>query len=356
MSFERPSLSALATRIRGDFRTRLGVGGSLLRRAMANVLATVWAGAAHLLHGHIAWVSLQLFAATASREFLIILAQMYNMAPLAATFATGNVLASGTDGEDIPVDTIFVRDDGESYKSTALVTIASGSATVPVTAVNAGLAGNLDANEVLTFESPIANIDSTVTVDASGLAGGDDVEKTEDFRTRLKERISAPPQGGNDPDYVGWAKTVLGVTRVWVYRHEDGLGTVKIRFVRDNDTPSIFPDAGEVAAVQAAIDAQRPTTAEPTVAAPADSPVAFTIDLTPNTSTVQAAVAAELDDLFFRDAAPGDGAGFGKILLSRIHTAIGVAEGVEDYTLTVPAADVSPAVGDLPTRGTITWV
>jgi uncharacterized phage protein gp47/JayE len=146
------------------------------------------------------------------------------------------------------------------------------------------------------------------------------------------------------------------VTRVWVYPHEDGLGTVVVRFVRDNDAGSIIPAAGEVSDVQDALDAERPVTAEVTVEAPTSSALDFTIAVEPDTAEVRAAVEAELTDLLFREAEPGDGAGRGTILLSQIHTAIGTAEGVEDYTLTVPAANVVPTLGQLKILGTVTWV
>jgi uncharacterized phage protein gp47/JayE len=167
-------------------------------------------------------------------------------------------------------------------------------------------------------------------------------------------RLREPPQGGAAQDYIAWALTVAGVTRVWVFPNENGAGTVVVRFVRDQDV-SIFPDAGEVAAVQAAEDAERPITAQVTVVAPTQLAVAFTIHLVPDTSDTRAAVTASLDDLMFRVAEPGDGIAKGSVLLSEMRTAIGVA-GVTDYTMTVPSADVVPGLGQLATRGTITWV
>jgi len=84
--------------------------------------------------------------------------------------------------------------------------------------------------------------------------------------------------------------------------------------------------------------------------------VNFSIHLVPDTADTRAAVAAELGDLLGRVGEPGDGAGRGKILLSAIRTAIGVATDVTDYTVTVPAADVVPGIGQLPSVGTITFV
>lgn len=355
MPFDRPALSDLVTRIRADFRARLEIEGSLVRRAMADVLASVWSGAVHMLHGHLEWASRQLFATTADDEFLVSKASMYGISKTPATFAAGDMTATGTDTTVIPAGTVWVRDDGATYTQDADATITGGTATVSVTADTAGVAGNTDAGDTLALESPITGVDSDATIGAGGIDGGNDEETTEELRARLLLRLREPPQGGNAQDYEAWALAVAGVTRVWVYELEDGPGTVTVRFVRDND-PSIIPDASEVAEVQTAIDAQRPITADATVEAPTESATAFTIELTPDTTATRAAVTAALSDLFDRDSEPGDGAGRGTIFLSRIQGAISAAEGVSDFDVTVPAADVVPAIGVLPTLGTITWV
>lgn len=356
MPFTRPELAELITRVGGDLRGRLEIAGPLLRRAMVDVLANVFAGAVHTLHGYLDWLAKQLFADTAEREQLLRKAALYGITPVAATFATGNVTATGTNGSVIPSGTILRLDAVTSYRVTTGQTIASGTATLPVTAVLAGAAANLPATAALTFESPIAGVNASAVVAAGDIDGGVDEEGTEEVRDRLLLRLQEPPQGGADQDYEAWALAVAGVTRAWVYPHEDGLGTVVVRFVLDNDPVSIFPDAGEVAAVQAALDEQRPITAEVTAEAPTELEVDFTIDLTPDNADTRAAVIAELTDLLLRVAEPGDGAGRGTVLLSAIRTAVGIAEGVTDYTVTVPSANVVPAVGELPVVGDFTWL
>jgi uncharacterized phage protein gp47/JayE len=351
--FERPTLATLVARIRADFRSRLGISGQLLRRAMADVLAATWAGAQHMLHGHLDWLSKQLFPTTSEREFLLEQGSMYGLSLIPASYATGIVTATGTNGSLIPEDSILVRDDGFEYRVTADATISGGSAPVFVEAVLAGADGDLDSAEILTFSAPIFGVDSTTV--SGGISGGADIESTEAFRSRFLLRLREPPQGGAEQDYIAWALSVAGVTRVWVYPNEDGLGTVTVRFVRDLDG-SIFPDAGEVAAVQAVLEEERPVTVEVTAEAPTSSSINFTISVFPDTTDVHNAVIAELTDLLFREAEPGDGAGRGTIFLSHILVAIGIAEGVEDFTLTAPAADVVPTLGQLKVVGTFTWV
>jgi uncharacterized phage protein gp47/JayE len=106
---------------------------------------------------------------------------------------------------------------------------------------------------------------------------------------------------------VAWALTVAGVTRAWSYPLELGAGAVTVRFVRDNDGAgaAIIPDSGEVAAVQAAIDALRPVTATVTVVAPVADALAFTIHVVPDTTLTRAAVTTELTNLLMADATRG---------------------------------------------------
>lgn len=356
MPFARPSLAELVTRVKSDLRGRLEIEGPLLRRAMADVLAIVIAGVVHTLYGFLAWIARQLFGDTAEDEYLLRKAALYGIYPTAATYATGNVTATGTNGVSIPTGTIWRLDAATSYRVTTGQVIASGTATVPLQAVLAGDDANISAGTTLTLESPIAGVNSTGTVATGGIAGGNDQEGVEEVRDRYFLRLREPPEGGADQDYEGWALAVAGVTRAWVYPNELGLGTVVVRFVRDLDSGSIFPDAGEVTAVQVALDAERPNTAVVVALAPTQLSVSFTIHIVPDNADTRAAVLAELTDLFTRIAEPGDSGGTKKILLSQIRTAIGIAEGVTDYTLTSPSADVVPAVGQLPTvNTTITW-
>jgi len=358
--FARPSLGDLVARIRGDLRGRLEIVGPLLRRAMADVLGAVWGGGVHGLYGYLDWLARQLFADTAERAELLRKAALYGIVPNAATFATGNVTAVGTNGAAILAGTILRLDAVTAYSVVTGQVVASGTATLPVTAVLAGAAGNLPAAAALTFESPIPGVSASAVVSTGGITGGDDGDAgdagTERIRARLLLRLRQPPTGGSDQDYKTWALAVAGVTRVFVYRRENGLGTVVVRFVRDNDVGGIFPDSGEVAAVQASLDANRPTTAVATAVAPTALAVAFTIHVVPDNADTRAAVAAELTDLLARVAEPGDGVGRGTVPLSQIRAAVSDSSGVTDNTVTVPSADVVPGLGQLPTVGTITFV
>lgn len=348
MPFSRPTLQELINRTSADAVARLGLE-ELLRRDDMQVLTRVLSGAAHGLHGHVAWMAEQVIIDTAEAEYLERWANIWGVTRKAASFASGPITLTGTTGAVIPAGTLLAAANGQEYETDAEVTLAAGTATAQVTALAAGQAGNLAAGTTLTLVSPVAGVNSQAAVASGGLVGGADTETDAALRARLLARIQAPPHGGAKADYIAWALEVAGVTRAWVYPGELGLGTVTVRFVRDDDA-SIIPDAAEVTAVQTHLDALRPVTAGLTVVAPIAVPLNLTIQLTPNTAAVQAAVQAEIKDLLRREAEPG-----GTILISHIREAISLAAGETNHVLTVPAADVTHTVGQIATMGTITW-
>jgi uncharacterized phage protein gp47/JayE len=355
MPFERPTLPTLIERAVADIEARLKPKNptvdARLRRSNLNVLARVHAGAVHGQYGYLDWIARQVIYDTAEAEILERWASIWGVTRKAAAQAKGNVTFTGNNGTAIPLGTVLVRSDGAEVTTDAEVVIAAGTALAAVTAKLGGAAGNTDLNTKLALSTPISGVNSEATVAAGGLSQGTDKESDASLLDRLLSRIKAPPHGGAANDYVTWAKEVAGVTRAWEFANELGLGTVTVRFVRDDDAGGLIPDAGEIAAVQTYIDERRPVTCAVTVVAPVSVPLAFTFSaLDPNTQTVKDAITAELKDLLLRDAKPG-----GTILLSHVREAISLAAGENNFTLTAPNADVAHATGQLATLGVVTW-
>jgi uncharacterized phage protein gp47/JayE len=120
------------------------------------------------------------------------------------------------------------------------------------------------------------------------------------------------------------------------------------------DRADPIPTSADLAAIQALMDQPtfRPLLARPLVYALAPVPQDFEIALTPNTTAVQAAVEAELVDLFRREATPG-----GLIAISRVREAISLAAGETDHTLVSPVANIDLAGNRdwISTVGDFTW-
>lgn len=348
MSYSRPTLTALVASVRADILSRL-LQDDVLRRSDAEVYARVMAGLAHGLYGFIDWLSRQVVYDTAEAEILERWASIWGVTRKAAVVATGTASFTGALGAVVPQGALVQALDGQQYITTAAANMTGAPVAIAVQAVVAGDAGNRAAGQQLTLVATIAGVQTSAT--SAALSGGADLETDDALRARLLARVQNPPQGGAAVDYVAWALQVAGVTRAWVYPQELGPGTVTLRFVRDGDAGGLIPDAGEVATVQAYLDALRPVTAQLTVVAPAAVPLNFTIGVTPNTAAVKAAVQAELQDLLLREATPG-----GTILLSHIRAAISAATGETNYNMTAPVADVVSATGSMSTFGAITWL
>ncbi|HEY1035538.1 MAG TPA: baseplate J/gp47 family protein [Pseudoxanthomonas sp.] len=350
MAFQRPTLTEIIDRAVADMSSRVvGVDGAVLRRSVLGVIARTLAGASHELHGRLDYIARQVIIDTADVEYLERWASVWGVRRKAAEFASGSVVFTGTSGAVIAAGAVLQRQDGALFETTAEATIIGASATVTVRAQAAGVAGNTAAGIKLTMQQPSSGVQVAATVASGGITGGSDTESDDALRARLLARIQQPPHGGAAHDYVAWALEVPGVTRAWVAPMEMGPGTVTVRFVRDGDG-DIIPDTAEVDAVQEYIEERRPVTAEVFVVAPIDAPQDFTVQLSPNSASAQAAVTAELADLLQREGEPG-----GTILVSHVREAISIAAGEFDHVLVSPTSNIALGSGEIATLGTITF-
>ena len=348
--YERPTLAELIAAIAADLESRLPGTGAKLRRKILTTTGRAQAGAAHGLHGHLSWLASQILPDRTSEESLKLHGNIWGVPRKTADWAVGPADLTGTDTTVIPAGTEIQSVNAIVYTTDEEAVIAAGVATVAVTAVEVGVDGNLEEGIGLTLINPIDDINSAAVVGTGGLTGGLEIETLDAWWARIIGRIQAPPHGGRVEDYEIWALEVAGITRVWVRPLHLGVGTVGIFIVSDDQVGTIIPDEDKVTEVQDYIDALRPVTAEPTVFPPVPVALDMTIAVVPDTAAVRAAVTAELDDLLRREAEPG-----GITLLSHLNEAISVAEGETDHTLTVPAADVNNAAGELSVLGDITW-
>ncbi len=348
MPFDRPTLPELIDQGAAEMESRLPGVLVRVRRSLVGVLNRVLAGGLSALYHFAEQLNLNVWPDTADAESLVAHGARWKIYRTPAVAATGTAAFTGVNGAIVPAATVLLRADGVRYLTAADATIAAGVATADITAESAGQIGSAPLSTSLQLSTPISGVNSAATA-STAIAGGADIEEVEDWRSRILARIRRAPHGGNSSDYVAWALEIPGVTRVWVTTGP-GAGTVTIRFARDDDASPI-PDPGEVTAVQANIDAQRPVTATAIVVAPTAVPLNFTIAIQPNTPAVKAAVEAELREVIRREGEPG-----GTLLLSHLREAISIAAGETDHSLTSPSANVVHTTGQLPVMGVITWV
>ncbi|MBW1784814.1 MAG: baseplate J/gp47 family protein [Deltaproteobacteria bacterium] len=359
MAFSRPTLQTILDRIKGDLKAELSIT-AILRRSFLSAMARAMAGATHILHGHLNFISKQIFPDQAEQEYLERWAGIYGVERKAATFTQLNIDIVFTAVATAVAGTSFKRSDGEIYTLNADVT-STGAETLSgtVTAENSGSDTNTDDSEIITLESPISGVDSEATVTSTAVEG-EATETDESLRARVVARIQNPPAGGTAADYINEMLGVAGVTRAWVTPGGLGEGTVLCYFVQDEDL-DIIPGAAEIATVQEAIDIFKPVTADAIVVAPVERTLDMSIALSPNTQAVRDAVTEEITDVVFRESQVSGsykevGAVFdGTVLISKLNEAISIAAGEEDHSIISPTDDIEAQFGEIVVLGTITF-
>lgn len=371
MPFKRPTLTDIINRDTSDFEFELGSKNARLPATPEHAFVRAHAGVVHGLYGRLDNVALNAFVDTCEDERLIKMAAFFGVFQIPAKRATGEIYFWGNAGVVIPKGTLVVRSDGVRYETTVEDTITEppGFVAIPARAVVAGAAGNDPGPNSYTLVNPIGGAASYAEPKTPFITGGWDAETTLSLRMRLKYRLANPPNAGGPGSYIAWAKEVGGVTRVWEFGKIDDqgnpkLGWVTVLFMRDDDTtgdpptPDPFPGVPEVAEVKAKILEYAPLhLAGLHVQAPIDKPVSLTIEITPDTAAIRAAVVEAIQDMLAERANPpkADGATFYK---SNFYDALADVDGLDDYKITVPAGDLTVDQFELLTidAALITWV
>lgn len=341
-SFTRPNLSQLVQQAQGDFNAQLPGADATLRRSNLKVTSFVLAGLVNGLYGYIDWIWQQIFA------FVPLWAFIFNLPRKAATAASGNGVFTGTSGTVIPSGTLWQDSALNQYSTTANGTITGGSATIPIAAQFAGSAGNLAPNAPLTIVTSLANVNPNGAVDGSGLSGGLDQETVAAWTARVQGWLQMPPQGGTLADYENWVvDNYAGATRAFAVNN--GGGSVSIYFMMDNAYTNGIPQAADVTAVQAIINARAPGDITATVAAPTPSVVNFTIANVP--TQLRAAVTAALTAMFKSVV----GVSQALDLQSQIIPIVQAAALTPGVNVTSPSADQPAISGTIYTMGSVTF-
>lgn len=346
--------------VRDHIRGQLPGADAMVPNSVLRVLSDVQGGLCHLNLQYLDWLSLMLLPDTAETEWLDRHADIWlvnadgTTGRKMATLATGSVNITGTlAGIVVPIASRLVG-RGIDYETIAEVVIAEGGFPVaaPVRAIDPGSAGNLNPGDTLSLADPPATVNSSTTV--IEMFGGTDTENDDDLRTRVLERIRQPPMGGDQTDYIAWAKAYPGVTRAWCAPLEMGIGTVTVRFMMDElraDNQG-FPTPADVTRVKEYMDTVRPVAVkEVYVVAPLPQRVDVYIrDLTPDTPSVRAAVEESLQQMILRWAKPGQ-----PIYAAWKAHAIQDTAGVDHFDLMFWDDDQMPSPGHLPVLGDIVY-
>lgn len=304
------------------------------------VKASVIASAVWGLYQHQAWIARQVFPDSADSDALEHHASIRGLTRRQAATASGTVTLTGTNGTVVNAGLTLKTAEDVYFTTTSGGTIAAGALNVQAEANEGGSSGNIAGATALTIQDPPAGVDSGATAQAA-FTGGTAVEKDSELLARLLDVIRQPPAGGNANDYKQWTLEVCGVAEAYVYPLRLGLGTVTVVPLVTGTGAARIPQQGLVDDVKDHIDEVRPVTVKnfqvlaPTAAA---QDVTATIKVASGyifdqvMPWVEEAVEAYMNTLKPLEV-------FYKSKLERI---ISDVEGVDDRSVTVPAANVLP--------------
>lgn len=360
MSFQIPTLKAVADRAVGAFRSNLKGSDARLWPNNIAVSAKVMAGAVWESFSFLDFISRQHLAHLAEGVWLERKAFDYAITRLPASTAEGWVTLTGDANVAVPAGLLLRRADDVEYDTlSGGTTSGAGTLDVRVAARVIGRSGNTYPGVLLALATPTDRIANQATVAATGVGGGTDAENDESLRARLLFRLRNPPHGGAAHDYVAWMRELAGVTRVYVdpVTASNNRTSVGVWFLMDDTYANGIPLGADVTRARAHIDPLRPAGAIVSIEAPTPVAVAITIDnLSPDTVAVRNAIAAELDDLFRTRMRVATLTEPFTLRVSKIWEAVSLATGEDSHTLVAPAADLVIATGSIPVLGAVSFV
>jgi uncharacterized phage protein gp47/JayE len=359
MPWSTPTLREVRSLVRDSVHGSLPGSDATIANSVLRVMSDTQGALCFLTLEYVDWLSLQLLPDTAETEWLDRHGDIWlvnsdgTTGRKQATMASGSVTATGVNGSIIPAGTLLGNGaGGVSYQTTDQVVVGSGPTIVPVTALDAGIIGNLLPEDTLSFSAPPPGVDGSATVVT--MDGGTDTETDDQLRMRVLRRIQQPPMGGDATDYEAWALAVPGVTRAWAFPNEMGIGTMTVRFLMDvlRASDDGWPNSTDVATVADYIDKMRPVTVKDCyVVAPIKQFVDVTItNLVPDTEEVKAEIEQSLRNMLFARASPGQ-----TIFSSWVSYAIMNAPHVQSFLLVTNSDYVMDNAGSMAVLRTILY-
>lgn len=345
MPWDLPTPDAIAARMAAALEAAIPGLDARSPNRMAAILARTQALSAADLWLYQQFLSGEMFADSATD--LARHGAIWGVARNLAGAAAGSVRLLGVTGTVLPGGIVLSAPNGLTYTTQAGLTLAGTTAdTVAVLCGVTGTQGNLLAGASLTPATPVAGL-AGATVSTGGIVGQDD-EALEAWRARILRRIRVGPDYGQAGSYIRAAFAVAGVG--YAIERPGMLGPGSVGVVVAMAGPRV-PNAGELAAVQAALDAMRPVTALVSAVAASLLPVDIVLSLNPDTVATRGAVNAALAAFFQAEGQIGGG-----LSRSRLSEAISSAAGEYSHVLTTPAADVALGSAQLATLGTVSFV
>ncbi len=343
------TIDEIYSNLKESFEERSGLvlddGGDMALRfyAVAAELVSLWAQSDY--------VNRQCFPQTAGGEILDRHAALRGLTRGGAVKAHGTIRFSVSSARThdlfIPRGVRCMTASLTEFITTEEGTLVAGETycDVPAEAVHVGKSGNAGANEVNIIQN--APVGIRMITNPLPFTGGEDEESDDDLRERVLKSYGSIPNGGNVACYEKLALNIAGVAAVKVLPRNRGRGTVDIIVASDSGMPSdelldaVSEAVDERREICVDIDVSEPTATQVNVTA------AITVSSRYDTEEVLQAVREAV-------AAHFSGRLLGKsVLRAELGNVIYAVPGVENYSLTAPANDVSISSSGLPVLHTL---
>ena len=292
------------------------------------------------------WVTRQAFPQTAEGDYLDLHAQLRSVERKSATYAVGTLrFTAGETSENdrtIPLGTVCMTAGLVRFETTQAAVLPAGETQVdvPAQALLAGSAGNVSANTIVSMAVAPVGIQSCSN--PSPFLGGSDGETDDELRLRVMDTFLRLPNGTNTAFYEQGALSFDEVAAVSVLPRNRGVGTVDVVVATGSGQPS----EELLAELEDYFQTRREIAVDVQVLAPEDVSLTLSIQVKAQDgwdgTQVRTGVKNTLQAWFSGERLGQD------ILLAQLGELIFHCEGVANYCIAVPAADVAIGADQLP--------
>ena len=297
------------------------------------------------------WVTRQAFPQTAEGEYLDYHAQLRSLERKPALPAQGTVRFTAGEAAQsdrtIPEGTVCMTAGLVRFATTQAAVLPAGELTVdvPVQALEPGTAGNVSAQTVVSMAVAPMGIASCTNPQA--FAGGADGEGDEELRARILDTFRRLPNGANAAFYEQGALSFDQVAAAAVIPKPRGLGSVDVIVSTLAGTP------GEelLEQLQDYFEQRREIAVDVQVKAPTPVTVNVAVQVKAKGGWDKTQVLDQVEETL---ESWFDGKLLGQdVLLARLGSLIYGCDGVENYAVSAPAADLAVDADELPVLGTL---
>ena len=297
------------------------------------------------------WLTRQAFPQTAEGEYLDYHAQLRSLERKPALPAQGTVRFTAGEAAQsdraIPEGTVCMTAGLVRFATTQAAVLPAGELTVdvPVQALEPGTAGNVSAQTVVSMAVAPMGIASCTNPQA--FAGGADGEGDEELRARILDTFRRLPNGANAAFYEQGALSFDQVAAAAVIPKPRGLGSVDVIVSTLAGTP------GEelLEQLQDYFEQRREIAVDVQVKAPTPVTVNVAVQVKAKGGWDKTQVLDQVEETL---EGWFDGKLLGQdVLLARLGSLIYGCDGVENYAVSAPAADLAVDADELPVLGTL---